>query len=316
MRLRLYIHILCGFLFAAPGVMAASGSDIAAVVGSEVISSYDLDARVRFMIVTSGLPSSPEVAARLRPQVIRSLIDERLQAQEAARDGITPSDPDVKNAIAELEKDRGMAPGAVFTLMRQHRIPDDVFTAQIRAQLAWRNYVMKHIRPRIRVDDAEVEIAKKHFKETPTEYELKIAALTLPVDKPAREQEVRQMIQKLAADLRAGANFDEISRQLTGSKGASEAFWIRPQQLDPALASGLAGAKAGALAGPVRTQAGYTLVKVYDTRPIASRTPKDDSPEAISARVRAHLLQQKMELEVEKRMRDLRRDTFIEIRSL
>lgn len=394
------------------------GLDIAAVVGPDAVSSFDVDARLKFLIVTSGLPNTPDVQKRMRPQVIYTLIDERLQFQEASASKFQVSDQEIRQAIVGLEKERGMPEGAIDRLMRDNHIPQETFQNQIRTQLMWRNYVLKRIRPSIRVNDEEVAIARKNFKATPAAQELQIAVLTLPVEKAAREAEVRQIVQNLARDLRGGASFEEVSRQLTGSKGSkADAFWVRPQQLDPSLARVLAGAQAGTISEPVRIQAGYAIVKVYDTRSLEKEEVKDTElkikeillkikddasqkdadvllsigeevaknpgscaeegvggidnlkdfdievklrsdralalpvgirgivdglkPGEISKpyasaegirlymlcerkdlsdekvnddRIRNHLYQQKMELEVQKRMRDLRRDTFIEIR--
>ena len=58
----------------------------AAVVNDIIISTYDLDQRVKLVMVTSGSQQQgAEVEKRLRPQVLRQLIDELLQLQEAQK---------------------------------------------------------------------------------------------------------------------------------------------------------------------------------------------------------------------------------------
>lgn len=241
--------------------------DIAAVVGQEVVSTYDLDNRIRFIMASSNLPPTNEVRDRLRPQVVRALVDERLQLKDAERNGIKVGDNEVQETIAGIEKDRGMQKGAIFRMLDNDRIPHETFTGQIRAQLAWRKLVLKKLRPLVRVNDEEVKLVKLPPVSSAPQ-EIKMAALTLPIDKPAREKEVLETALNLAKELRAGASFEEVSRQLSGGavKGSDEAFWVHPAQLDPALSRALANAAAGMISEPIRTEVGYTLIKVYETR--------------------------------------------------
>ena len=56
---------------------------IAAVVNDELITAYDLEARMKLIIVSTRLPNTFETRRRISGQVLRTLIDERLKMQEA-----------------------------------------------------------------------------------------------------------------------------------------------------------------------------------------------------------------------------------------
>jgi peptidyl-prolyl cis-trans isomerase SurA len=281
--MRFFYAIMIGVLFSSPTFAAKKENavpmkpDIAAVVGQEVISTYDLDNRIKFIMVSSNLPLTDEVRARLRPQVIRTLVDEKLQRADAEKNGIKVGDNEVQEAILGIEKERNMPPGTIFSLLERDHIPKETFTEQIRSQLSWRKLVLKKLRPLVRINDEEVKLVKLAPVPAGAPQEIKMAALTLPVDKPSREKEVLATAMKLAKELRAGASFEEVSRQLSGRalKG-NEAFWVKPEQLDPLLAHALAAATAGMISEPVRTQTGFAIVKVYETRSReAAPTPKD-----------------------------------------
>ena len=97
--LAIVITLASGSLSIAPRpAMAQDIQRIAAVVNDEIVSIQDLRERVRMVIVTSGLPNSPEVAQRLAPQVLRTLIDEQLQLQEAARLNISITEEELAQA--------------------------------------------------------------------------------------------------------------------------------------------------------------------------------------------------------------------------
>src|SRR3546814_16921852 len=69
--------------------------------------------RVRLVILSTGLENSAEMQRRLAPQVLRSLIDERLQLQEAKRLNITATEEELANTIQTNEKDNNMPPGGL-----------------------------------------------------------------------------------------------------------------------------------------------------------------------------------------------------------
>ena len=62
--------------------------------------------RGRLFALSTGLPVTPEVLERLRPQVARQLVDERLRLQEVQRRKISVSDREIAEAI---ERDRARA---------------------------------------------------------------------------------------------------------------------------------------------------------------------------------------------------------------
>jgi len=274
---KLLIYAIATLL--ATGAQAAtgpSGLGIAAVVGGEAITSYDVDARLRFVMMTAKLSS----AADIRPQIIRSLIDERLQLKEAENNKISVTDEDVEQAIAGIEKQRSMPPGAIYKMLQQNRVPKDTFVNQIRAQLTWSKLLTKKIRPTVKITDEEIKLAQKRLSIPAVKQELEIAVLTLPVDKPQREGEVRTLALKLSNELRGGASFEELSRQFSSSAATSGGkvltFWVRPEQLHPVVGQALASAKAGFITPPLRSPDGYTIVKVYNTRAINSNDKTDE----------------------------------------
>ena len=58
---------------------------IVAVVNGDVISNSDVDNRTRLFALSTGLPMTPDVLDRLKQQITRQLIDEKLRMQEVQR---------------------------------------------------------------------------------------------------------------------------------------------------------------------------------------------------------------------------------------
>src|SRR5215470_2146392 len=68
---------------------------IAAVVNDEVISVADLQSRLKMVMLSSNLADSPETRQRIANQVLRTLVDEKLQIQEAKRQNISAAEDEI-----------------------------------------------------------------------------------------------------------------------------------------------------------------------------------------------------------------------------
>lgn len=245
---------------------------IAAVVNDEVITSADVEGRVRLVLATTGISGGQETAARLRPQILRALADETLQLQEATRLGIEVTPNDITQAIAAIEQQRQMPAGSLKAHLQKSGVPEETLENQLRAQIAWTRAIMKTVRPKIKISEEELEASRLRFaaNQDGNKVEaLQIAVLALPVDKPERDAQVRALAEKLVAEIRGGAAFEAVARELSSnasSPGTATAFWVEPTQLDPNVAKALMNAPPGTISPPLRTPDGYTVIKLVDKR--------------------------------------------------
>jgi len=114
---------------------------IAAVVNEDVVSVLELQARVRLTLITAGLPPTQETVQRLQPQILRNLIDERLQLQEALRLGIQVPDQEVESAMRRIEQANRMPANALPDMLRRAGVPPSALQSQIRSTIAWQRAV-------------------------------------------------------------------------------------------------------------------------------------------------------------------------------
>lgn len=272
---------------------AASSVDIAAVVNNQVISTWDLGERVAIVMQTTGIPDTDENRARLVPQILRQLVDERLQLEEGAREGITIPDERVKEGIAQIEAQSGKPPGSLMEFLAMRGLSKSAFEAQVRAQMTWADIVMKKIRPRIHISDQEVAryVARKSAPvgattpkaaAEPLGREVKIAVLQLPVDSPQNELKIKKIAAKLAEEIHAGVKFEAVAAQFSSSTGnthIAEPFWIETAQVDPLIVKAITGLAKGSVSDPVRTANGWQIIKLVDSRKPVKEAPKPQNEE-------------------------------------
>ena len=253
----------------APGQPAAPEMRIAAVVNDEVISVFDLVSRIRIVMASSSIPDTPENRQRLAPQVLRQLIDERLELQEAKRQNVTATDAEVKTAVAQIEKQNNMKPGQLNEFLKSRGIDRGSLLDQITASIDWAKLVRRKAAQTIEISDDEIDAALKQVKEHGNEPQSRVAEIFLAVDNPAQDAEVRGVAERLTQQMRQGARFSAVARQFSQSATAAvggDMGWLRPDQLPAELGKEVSQLKVGELSPPIRAAGGYYLLLVIDRR--------------------------------------------------
>lgn len=247
----------------------AEAHKIAAVVGDDIVSYLEVEDRMRMIIATTGLSNTKEVRQRLIPQVVRSLIDEKLQLQAAKAGNVTVSRDDVAGAVEALEKQRGKPPGSLVTYLKSKGVPEQTFLAQIEAQLAWNKLMARKLGGVLTVSEDELarEVDRLRKEQQTAREEVLVSSILLPVDTPESEANTQKLAQKLVLELRGGANFDAVASQITSLNAINtQNNWVELGALDKALAEAIRAGGSTGIIGPVRTATGYHVINVQDKR--------------------------------------------------
>lgn len=242
---------------------------IAAVVNDQVISIYDLAARTRLILVSSDLQDTPEIRSRLAPQILRQLIDETLQLQEAKRLNVAVGSNEVQQALARIAKQNDMTEPQFQDFLKKADIPLSTVVDQVKAGIAWSKIVGQKIRPQIEIGDDQVQeyLARLQANENKPQYRLQ--EIFLAVDSPQQDEEVRRTAERFAEQIQGGANFLALARQFSQSATAAvggDMGWVEQGSLDPELEKVVATLKTGEVSQPVRTVSGYTLLLLRERR--------------------------------------------------
>ena len=287
---------------------------IAAVVNNEAISIPDLVARIDVAIVASRLRASEDLRRQLAPQVLRSLIDERLRVQEAERLGVTVSEVEMESARRTVEQRNGIAAGGLDDFLRRQGLDVAAVADQLRAEVLWSKLVRGRLSGVVSVGEGEIDEALDRLEANRGRPEYRVAEIFLAVESVEQEDEVRTAATSLYEQLNAGGSFDQIARQFSQSATAAvggDIGWVLEGELPSEIETVLAQLKPGSVARPVRAFDGYYIVSLIDRRTVLS-----DAPSAGLDReaIRQEIGQRRLEMLARRYMRDLHRSAFINVR--
>lgn len=249
----------------------SGGSKIAAVVNGDVISEADIGNRARLFAISTGLPLSGDVIDRLRPQILRQLIDERLRVQEAQRRRIVIQDVQIANAIKEIEARNNMQPGALRAKLSSDGVSARTLIDQIRAQLSWSQMLKEVVGDRLNVTEAEIAEQQKLAAQQVGQPEYRVGEIFIPVDDPANSADAQRFAETVISELHAGAPFPLVAAQFSQNQSALEGGqlgWVQANQLDRGVGQIVAQMPVGAISKPVRVPGGFSIVALEAKREI------------------------------------------------
>jgi len=273
--------------------MAEPSLNIVATVNDEAITSSDLDGRMRLAMLGAGIQPTPEVVARLREQLLRTLIDERLQLQEAKRDNVTVEEAMIDKEIAALAQRNNQKPEQLPAFFARAGVPMSALRDQVRASIAWTLVVQRKLRPQVNITDRDIDAEVARMSAAAGQPEYLSAEIYLPVQKAGDDESVRQSAYRLIDQMSKGVRFSAIAREFSQAPSAArggDMGWLRASQMDSELAAALTKLTPGTLSPPVRTAGGYYILMLRDQRMVQAPGATKVDPAQASYNLRQVIL--------------------------
>jgi peptidyl-prolyl cis-trans isomerase SurA len=263
--------------FAACPALAqtAAGPDvsIAAVVNGQVITNDDVANRARLLAVSTGMQITPDVLARLSPQITTQLINQTLQLQEINRRKVVVQENDIGAAIDRIEQGNNLPPGGLRQKLEASGVPYSTLIAQIRTELGWQDVLHQALGPELQPTAGDLNAEKKALKAEIGSTQYHIAEIFIPVTDPADETTAKNFATTVITQLHAGAPFPILAAQFSQAQTAlqgGDLGFVPLDRLDPAVAAIVQQMPVGAISNPVRVPGGYDIVQLQGVHQIGT----------------------------------------------
>ena len=269
----IFVLLLASMVAWAPSARSQSVQRIAVVVNDEVISVRDLRDRIRLVLFLSGIRDTTESRRRIANQVLRSLVDERLQLQEARKRGVSVADGEVAQSVKDLERANRMTPHSLSSVLSENRVSYGSLRAQFRARIVWSKLVHRRLAPRVVVGEDEVAEVLARLKAAEGEDAWRLGEIFLSVNKPDDEAAVRETARRMVGQIREGARFGTLARQFSQTATAAvggDLGWAARSELDPDVAAAVERLAPGEVSDPIRTLSGFRILTLIESRKVAT----------------------------------------------
>jgi peptidyl-prolyl cis-trans isomerase SurA len=254
----------------------AQETRIAAVVNDDVISVVDLQQRIRMVLLSSNLEDQPQTRQRVAAQVLRNLVDEKLELQEAKRLNVKVGDDEVREALTRIERQNNLKPGGLDAYLRERGIERSTLVEQLKATLAWGKLVRRKLAT-VSLSEEEVDETLTRMKENEGQPLSRVAEIFLAVDDPRQEEEVHRFADRLFEQMKQGATFPGLAQQFSQSATAAvggDIGWVTAGQLGGEVGNVVERLNPGEVSPPFRATGGYYMMFLIDRR-VSSAAAQD-----------------------------------------
>jgi peptidyl-prolyl cis-trans isomerase SurA len=249
-----------------------------AIVNGEIVTGTDIEQRLALIISANGGKVTPEEMERLRLQVLRNLIDETLQIQEAKAASIEISPEEVNESFNRVAAQNfGQKSENLEKYLISIGSSANSLKRQINGELAWQRLLRRNVQPFINVADGEVKEMMDRLKAAKGTEEYRIGEIFLSATDETRLQ-VQANADKIVEQLKKGGSFVAYARQFSEASTAAvggDLGWIRLAQLPPELSGPAAQMTNGQLVGPVPLNGGFSILYLIDKRKVLTADPRD-----------------------------------------
>ena len=218
----------------------------------------------------------------LRTQAIERLIVKSLQMQMAERMGIRISDPQLEQTISNIAANQGATLEDLRRQLRLDGIAYEDYREDVREEMIIGEVRRANVRRRVYITEQEVNTLVKLIEQQgaeQAEYRLGHILIGFPPEPTdADVADARDRADKVLELLNSGSDFAKIA--LASSSG-SEALeggdmgWLNINSMPTLFAEAVQGKGKDELIGPIRSGAGFHILKISDTRGIETVTVEE-----------------------------------------
>jgi peptidyl-prolyl cis-trans isomerase SurA len=247
---------------------------VVAIVDDDIVLNSELQQRmatINEQIATSGTQAPPKEI--ILQQVLERLISERLQLNMGYKAGIRITDEELNSAILRVAQSNGLSIAQYITEIQSRGSTIAIVREEIRNEMVIRRVQQGKVMRRIRISEQELDnfltSEEGRFLTSP---DVNVGQILLSVPTGSNKDDTDSIL-KRAMELQAEAANGTDFRQLAIANSADQSAlqggdlgWRKMAQLPGVFIDAVDQLKLGQVSDPIRSGAGFHLLKLYERR--------------------------------------------------
>lgn len=266
---------LIGILLISGNVMAGVPLDrIVAVINDDVIMQSELEERIRSVLKQmsqQGAERPPQDI--LIKQVLERMIMVKLQTQFAERTGIKVDDETLNQTINRIAAENNLSLSQFRNILEKDGINYENFREDIRNEITITQLKRRQVDNRVTVTDREIDnfLANEEVQGgTENEYHLSHILISSPEGATKEEMEQARLVaEKVVSDLKSGANFEELARNVSDGQQAAtggDLGWRTESEIPTLFSEKILAMKEGGISEIIQSPSGFHIIKLTGLR--------------------------------------------------
>ena len=258
---------------------------IAVIVNDDVISRYDVNQRVRLILVTSGIPATEENVKRIEEQAIKALIDEKIQIQEAIKLEVPDSPDEINLMLDNIARGNQTTAEGIIESITSQGVNSETLLSQIKSELLWNKIVRGRFGSYINISDEEVNIIYDRTIQNINNSQYDISEIFIGFEDESEEEEAKELTERLTEQLKNEIAFEPVAQQFSQAPSSGQGGfigWVSEGQLDPDIISNIKNLEIGSVSDPIKTVNGYYIIKLNGKSEEGGKNPMKNQYDLIS----------------------------------
>lgn len=292
---------------------------IIAYVNDDIITLSELNERTKAFVAARQqnpfLREQQQSLEKIRHDMLNSLINERLAAQEVSRLNISVGEPEVDATIARLKQENQISQEAMEAQLRKEGISYKDFRQRIKTTLEQRKLVNREVQSKTIITDEMVEAYyESNIKEFQGKSRWRLQDIYLPFPQGTTQEQraqVRAVAQQVLDRLKEGADFGMLAQRYSlgpGAEAGGDLGFFSKGELEPALERAIEDLEPGETTPAIETSRGLHIIKVTEVDRAPAKALDD-----IRENIRSNLYSREVDFRYREWLSALRERSYIKI---
>ncbi|MEJ2696794.1 MAG: peptidylprolyl isomerase [Candidatus Sulfobium sp.] len=315
-RLKFLFAAVFTIILAVPVQGAVMLDRVVAVVNQDVITwselyrAMEIDASPDVKAMSPG--DKRKVFKEEEGHFLESLIDLRLELQQAGSEGLSVSDEEVKEAVDSIKKKYSMTDSELEESLNKEGYSVKEYRRRLGEQILASRVVNRDVRSKIVVSDSDVlKYMKEHEKELEDSGGYRISQIFFKMPESAEEKDrIEKKAAELVEKMGNGESFSDLAKKYSEDPSADsggDLGFIKKGQLSKEFREEVSKMKPGDVSKPFWTDSGLHIIKLDE------RTDPKSANE-IKEKARDELTKKLFKAKYDEWVKTLRSKAFIEVK--
>ena len=252
-----------------PPTYYGPSSSVAAVIDDTVVTTYDVQQRMKLMIISAGGRVTPDMLGQLQTQALRDLVQEKLKLLESKEWEVDVEEAEINAEIKTIANRGGLTVPQLEESLGSQGVNMSTLREQVKTGILWPRLVQGRFRNRVRVSDDEVEDTMERMREDASKEQFLVSEICIPVADSSQAEAYYQGAIQLIEQMRRGVPFAVVAQQFsacTSAAAGGDMGWVRAGELPTELDEAVRALPAGAVTNPIPSDGAFMILALRDKR--------------------------------------------------
>ena len=270
------LGFICGLVFEVVTTPPAHAQAIAidkalVVVNEQAITLSEYRARYRQEVLQNTSKLAP-FDGSINPRILNRMIDDRIQAQIAARRGIRVLSQEVDRAVAFIANQNDFTAEELYAQLAADGVTPAQFRARVKEQQLIRRLVDGMVGSRVKVSEQEVTnylASHRDLIKSNEEYEISHLFVSLSGKSDDEAQAELENLTHIRKAVVEGRSFAKSAEEFSDGPGRDQGGylgWRKIGKLQPLFVDALRQTEVGGVSKIIRSDNGLHLLKMHDRK--------------------------------------------------